>query len=136
MKIRFVVDTDKYAGNFEREMTAHITGLLGDCGVGGEFTEGPIFDENFIDFYSDDNGCYRPCEIFLGEKGENNSVAIFLSRMPTDAEINFMKTRAYEFPDVYLQKSRMKEFLSEKGKMKILGFRLIFEKTCVESRKV
>jgi hypothetical protein len=30
----FVVHTDSYSGNFEREMTAFITGQIGDCGVG------------------------------------------------------------------------------------------------------
>lgn len=30
----FVVDTDIYAGNFERQMTAYVTGCVGDCGVG------------------------------------------------------------------------------------------------------
>jgi len=29
-----VVDTDTYAGHFERELVAHMTGHVGDCGVG------------------------------------------------------------------------------------------------------
>ena len=32
----FVVDTDTYAGNFEREMCAFMTGITGACGVGKE----------------------------------------------------------------------------------------------------
>ncbi|MEE8383039.1 MAG: hypothetical protein V3R78_14315 [Thermodesulfobacteriota bacterium] len=31
-----VVDTDKYSGNFEREMSAYITGVVGECEVGLE----------------------------------------------------------------------------------------------------
>ncbi|KKK83825.1 hypothetical protein LCGC14_2789530, partial [marine sediment metagenome] len=30
----FIIDTDSYAGNFEREMCAYITGRVGECGVG------------------------------------------------------------------------------------------------------
>jgi len=35
---RFVLiaDTENYAGNFEREMCAWVTGRIGDCGVGNE----------------------------------------------------------------------------------------------------
>lgn len=32
----FVVDTEQYAGNFERGMCAFMTGMLGECGVGSE----------------------------------------------------------------------------------------------------
>lgn len=32
----FVIDTDKYAGNFEREMCAYITGIFDDGGVAKE----------------------------------------------------------------------------------------------------
>ena len=61
----FVVDTDSYSGNFEREMTAHLTGHVGECEVGAD-----LVDENIerifsnITQVSDDNGCWRPCEIY------------------------------------------------------------------------
>ena len=29
-----IVDTENYAGNFERELVAYATGCYGDCGVG------------------------------------------------------------------------------------------------------
>ncbi len=29
----FVIDTDTYAGNFEREMCAYVTGQIGECEV-------------------------------------------------------------------------------------------------------
>lgn len=32
----FVIDTDAYAGNFEREMCAYMTGHVGDCAVGDD----------------------------------------------------------------------------------------------------
>jgi len=33
-KYIFIVDTEKYAGDFERQLTAYCTGQVGDCGVG------------------------------------------------------------------------------------------------------
>ena len=67
----FVVDTDSYAGDFEREMTAYMTGQVGECGVGGEFREvfaeetgnEHLFDELVIK-RPDDHGCFRPCKIW------------------------------------------------------------------------
>lgn len=35
----FIIDTDSYSGNFEREMCAYITGHIGDCLVGFEEAE-------------------------------------------------------------------------------------------------
>ena len=32
----FVIDTNEYAGNFEREMCAWLTGQVGECDVGKE----------------------------------------------------------------------------------------------------
>jgi hypothetical protein len=58
----FVIDTDSYAGNFERELCAYITGVVGDCGVGSRKIE---FDEiEGVAQVADDNGCYRPCAIY------------------------------------------------------------------------
>lgn len=38
-KYSFIIDTNSYAGNFEREMCAYLTGQVGDCGVGDEHIE-------------------------------------------------------------------------------------------------
>ena len=69
-----VIDTDSYSGNFERELTAYLTGQLGECGVGDKMAD--IFAEdaktnkppvNFdVEVFSepDDKGCARPCTIF------------------------------------------------------------------------
>lgn len=71
----FVIDTDSYAGNFERDLCAYITGVVGDCGVGREFTklyreetndkheDGSQFCE-LLEQRSDKNGCCRPCSIY------------------------------------------------------------------------
>lgn len=77
-----VIDTDMYAGNFERELCAHITGKVGDCGVGKEYVEtsedGVDEDDEENDLFfnvicvPDDNGCYRPCSIYPNPNWKNN----------------------------------------------------------------
>jgi len=71
----FVIDTDSYAGNFERAMCAYITGQVGECGVGKEMAElakKELSKEQFENFsnivafiYDEENGCFRrPCKIY------------------------------------------------------------------------
>lgn len=68
----FVIDTEQYAGNFEREMCAYITGVTGECGVGEDFAnlylkETGEEESRFIELLeqvSDDHGCHRPCVIY------------------------------------------------------------------------
>lgn len=68
-----LIDTDMYAGNFERQMCAYITGCIGECGVGEkqaeqakvempEFFKGWV--ENNITSAPDDHGCNRPASIW------------------------------------------------------------------------
>ena len=38
-KFAVLIKTDSYAGNFEREMCAHVTGHVGECEVGEEFVD-------------------------------------------------------------------------------------------------
>ena len=70
------LDTDKYAGNFERETTAYATGHVGECRVGSKQaklfvkeTEG-ILSDDFLDreinekiVHLNDYGCSRPCAV-------------------------------------------------------------------------
>jgi hypothetical protein len=56
----FVIDTDQYAGNFEREMTAYLTGRIGQCGVGDNMIEKlPIKFDN-VTMLKDQYGTSRP----------------------------------------------------------------------------
>jgi len=105
------IDTDAYAGNFERPMTAFITGVIGECGVGleamhyfferveedGYEEEARWFDE-FVTQESDNHGTHRPCSIYLtpGTKAYN-SVGIFLSKFPSKVIFDFIKKKAIEF---------------------------------------
>ena len=67
----FIIDTDQYAGNFEREMCAYITGHIGECEVGGEQAvcfkkETGLNPDTFFNNVlqvADEHGCHRPVEI-------------------------------------------------------------------------
>lgn len=68
----FVVDTDTYAGNFERELTAFCTGQTGDCGVGDVVAKAFLqeFPTEARAFYMilatlpDERGTERPASIY------------------------------------------------------------------------
>ena len=71
-KTIFVIDTDSYAGNFERDMCAYITGCIGECEVGEEFAQ--LYLQETGEKYSqfdvllehrpDDEGCCRPTYMY------------------------------------------------------------------------
>jgi hypothetical protein len=76
-----VIDTDEYAGNFEREMCAYLTGQVGECGVGGEYAE--LFHqevptkvaesfENIVAFVTDEHSCARPATIWANPRYGND----------------------------------------------------------------
>lgn len=66
--VGFIIDTNRYAGNFEREMCAFMTGMIGDCEVGYEYAERFLEDyDHELDFVTDkadESGCYRPVQIY------------------------------------------------------------------------
>ena len=96
-----VIRTDSYAGNFEREMCAYMTGECGECGVGDE--EARIFQdecpenyefEDLVTSFPDEHGCHRPATIW----GSNcNDMAIFFDSRPTDDQLSLMRDRARKF---------------------------------------
>lgn len=66
----FVVDTESYSGNFEREMIAWVTGQIGECGVGEENID-PNMPADLLEWCKDcvlsqpsDRGCNRPAAIW------------------------------------------------------------------------
>ena len=81
-----VVDTDSYAGNFERELCAYCTGQLGDCGVGEEWAELYKNEESY-DFEDivvsapDEHGCYRPVKLMATARFFNDGMG---NVYPTD----------------------------------------------------
>ncbi|MBI4450803.1 hypothetical protein HY642_02400 [Candidatus Woesearchaeota archaeon] len=78
----FVIDTDTYAGGFEREMCAYITGQIGECEVGKEQAliaqrEIPKIVaklEELIESVPDEHGCCRPVSIFPTPGWFNNGI--------------------------------------------------------------
>jgi len=66
-----IIDTDRYAGNFERQLCAFVTGRYGECEVGKEVAERVLAEaagsldwtEDAITVTADENGCYRPVKI-------------------------------------------------------------------------
>ncbi len=69
----FVVATDSYAGNFERQLCAYITGIVGDCGVGEHEADTYPMVEGTIQ-QPDDNHCMRPCAIYPTPGYYNNGM--------------------------------------------------------------
>jgi len=67
-RIIFCVDTDTYAGGFERELCAYMTGVTGECGVGEEAQklyeeDGHEPLEDLLEQVPDEHGCHRPVAI-------------------------------------------------------------------------
>lgn len=120
----FVIDTTDYAGNFERELCAYITGCVGECGVGEEMAA--LHDEQVgdamtesLEWENGDDGCDRPCSIFDSKNGYR-SVIIFFRKKPTKAEVERMMKRAQEYaalPNRFTP--------SQPNIKKILGFRIL-----------
>lgn len=80
--VLFIIDTNEFAGNFERELVGYITGHVGECGVGDEYAG--MFQEDVdpvmqtaisnivaqVDF--EDDGCLRPAMIWETPGRVNN----------------------------------------------------------------
>ncbi|MFW6219704.1 MAG: hypothetical protein ACOC33_02550 [bacterium] len=122
--VMFVVDTDSYAGNFERKMTAYMTGQYGECEIGEN--ESSLFEKeypsefkdigSYILILPDDNGCYRPCSIFPSDNGKYNSFAIYFEKFPSKYQELFV--------------DRAKEY-AKNNNIKIKSFRLIERRVMV-----
>lgn len=122
-----VIDTNRYAGNFEREMCAYITGQIGDCAVGKKQAERAKQEipqiistlEDLIEQVPDDHGCRRPVSIFPNPRYGNDghgkhavltaenkdkfswpayySVAIYFHTLPQTEVLKILEERALKF---------------------------------------
>lgn len=120
----FVVDTDSYTGNFEREMCAYMTGAVSGCK--GEKCASSYIKKHKkqanVRFVPDDDGSFRPVNIFDRGNSKYESFIIFFgSERPSSKIIKRMKDRAYEF---LTDTSVSGEF--DKKPNEILGFRLLY----------
>ena len=149
----FVIDTDSYAGNFERAMCAYLTGQVGDCGVGeeqAEIAKQEIPDvvaklEDLVMSVPDEHGCHRPVSIFpnprYGNDGHGkhalltdknrkrfsfyayNSVAIYFNSLPDSELLEALKERA---KNIELKEIELNRF---EPTPRIEGFRLFEQQT-------
>ena len=134
MKYVIAIDTNKYAGSFEREMCAYITGQVGECGVGDPSAaeeelsdeERDWFEDN-CEHRADDNGCCRPTYIYQDKNDQYNSVALFFYELPPQKIIDLIKERANSFGSVHLD---------GKSTIKILGFRLVLERLVKDEKEL
>lgn len=122
----FLIDTDSYAGNFAYDMCAYMTGRVGECGAGEEMAARYCEDMGIVDLEDEHNDHivdmpesreYMPAAPWLTPgAGVYNSVAIFMSRPPTESEVESMIVRARKYADAVILG-------------KILGFRLVLRET-------
>lgn len=129
----FVIDTDSYAGNFERELCACCTGIWDYETHGGKeaklfyqetgYSEEQNPFEAYVGLYSiehDGNYWAAPqCLILTPQSKQNNSVGIFMSQEPHSAIIHNLKARAIKY-----SKSRQ-NCVGTPDPFKVIGFRLI-----------
>ena len=113
-----VIDTDTYAGDFERELCAWTTGQVGECGVGEEYAFEYIAAKfTNVTSVADDNGCFRPASIFEDSEGVYNSVIIFFSTAPTQEQIDMIKHRCASYHD--------NDVVGHTTPFNILGYKLV-----------
>lgn len=147
----FVIDTNQYAGNFERQLCAYLTGCVGECEVGAEYGATlplPLKEafSEIVDYVSDEHGCARPATVWttpglyndgLGniEKGDGTnkfpafcSVGIYFYKKPNAAMLNLMMTRALQFDEARKELDKWQS----KTPITITNFRLIEETTTQE----
>jgi hypothetical protein len=86
-----------------------MTGITGECGVGGAEAErfqedmiekglDPDLFDGCLDFQSDDRGCYRPASIWDADNsGDYNTVAIFFEQLPDADQTVLLRDRAYDY---------------------------------------
>jgi hypothetical protein len=117
----FIIDTNEYAGNFERELTAYCTGIIGECEVGEEFIDKEITSifEPYILQVVDEYGCYRPCEIVQNSEGFYYSVAIYFDEKPSNELITLMKVRANQFNNIQILGFRLLEIKQNQTEIEI-----------------
>ena len=114
-----VLETNCYAGNYEREMCAFMTGQIGDCSVGNEIAK--EFKKEFPEMYEkfeenirqEYDGCYRPVSANSKSK---EGLTIYFFNTPTNKELEFMKRRASEFKYNTWDGNRGSEYGEPEGK--------------------
>lgn len=161
IKYVFLIDTDEYAGNFERAMCAYCTGMLGECKVGKE--EKDKFRQKYglnfmtklsemIESRPDDNGTHRPTTIYstpgyfnngMGEEYKEEEWKEGMNKYPAYQSVGIFFNVKPSQEIIEMIKERAEEFTHGIGRignkqrtMKILGFRMIKETLTKEEIKI
>ncbi len=133
-----IIHTNKYSGNFYREMCAYITGEVGSCGVGTAYIKEnpePMSFRNMIKssgrkpvqiyetpgYYNDGFGNHYEENNFPVDKIKYpayQSIIIYFKRKPDHEIREYIQTRALEFSKVY-----NRSYIIE-SEIKIIGFSL------------
>jgi hypothetical protein len=142
IEYHYVIRTNGYAGNYERELTAFVTGLTGDSMVGEDYAKSAIkrSSETYIDELQekinsqcDDEHGMNFCSLY-GSKADD--LLIIFNQRPSKKDLGFLEAGLRLFASVYEQKE--KEFVP-KGSVKILGWELMEARTgykLLESQKL
>ncbi len=102
-----VVSTDRYTGNFERELCGYATGASAECGVGDRAAEDmhehleelgldPDLINGYMSYQMCDTGIYRPVSIYDNDDGHNSLVMFFDEELPHD-EFKLMCDRIHDY---------------------------------------
>jgi hypothetical protein len=118
-----VIDTEQYAGNFEREMCAYLTGQVGDCGVGSDVADKHSsgikhldwWKENIAEEMDDDGVCSRPASIWSTEGWFNNGYGGFFKDEPKSETIAIEAAKKSEVEYNALQVKSIKERIERKN---------------------
>lgn len=131
-KYDLVIDTNLYAGNFEREMCGYVTGVWDGETHGGDQADvfhqevdGNPFGEIVEQRPDDDHGWMSPqkLERTPPDFQHYNSVSIHFSEKPSEHLVNLIKSRAHKFA------LEGKIFDRPVQGLEILGFRLLTRST-------
>jgi hypothetical protein len=138
----FIIDTNQYAGNFERDMCAYCTGQIGDCKVGEEESEKfeIKYGQEFINEMSeiienrpDEHGCHRPTKIHptpgylnngMGKEYKEKEWKEGMEKYPSYQSVAIFFYDKPKKDIIEMIKKRAKEFTKKQKIIKIIGFRL------------
>ena len=115
-----IIDTEQYAGNFERDLCAYITGQTGECGVGAEYSLNYEDDFQFSQWWGEhivhmpddeEYPCHRPCAIWATPGWFNNGMGSHYRDTPENeviaTEVAIEAMKAYHYKRVEAAKKRI-----------------------------
>ena len=113
-----VIDTDQYAGNFERQMCAYLTGQYGDCGAGREIALDAQGEIAHVDWWKqnvvqvpNEHGIKRPVAIHPTPGYFNNGMGGHYLDVPEEHDRALDERIAALIRDQASQKKRVQDRL-------------------------